>query len=376
VDKLPERLRVKRQVERAIFKIRPAIPRSPEPGRKEKDRKEQDGEAERIEGGLPGAVQGDSFYMERSVPDKRPMRRANAETQVPVTKRLARPPVAGISCVSTMKLSAPAKINLSLEVRGKRADGFHEIESLMVPITLADTLAIEPGGTGIAFTCSDPGLPADDTNLVVRAAKLFFQRMKIEPGVKIDLEKKIPHGAGLGGGSSDAATTLIALDRIFNTRLGREALAGMAAEIGSDIPFFVYESAAVCRGRGEIVTPVAFPHRLPLLLLKPEFGVPTPWAYQRWRDALELPGVPYTAQPFPWGKLVNDLERPVFEKYLFLAALKRWLLEQPEVAGALMSGSGSTTLAVLREGAQAGGLAQRARARHGGLWTCACSTAG
>jgi len=273
-----------------------------------------------------------------------------------------------------MKLQAPAKINLSLEVRGKREDGFHEIESLMVPVSLADTLSIETGGSGIEFTCSDTSLPADDTNLVVRAAKLFFQRQQIDAGVKIELDKRIPHGAGLGGGSSDAATTLIALDRIFETKLDTQTLSEMAAELGSDIPFFVYQSAAVCRGRGEIVTPVNFPNRLPLLLLKPAFGVPTPWAYKQWRDSRELPGISYAAQEFPWGRLVNDLERPVFEKYLFLAVLKRWLLAQPEVAGALMSGSGSTTFALLSEGAESGTLAQRVRERFGDLWMCACKT--
>jgi 4-diphosphocytidyl-2-C-methyl-D-erythritol kinase len=274
-----------------------------------------------------------------------------------------------------VQLLAPAKINLSLEVRGKRADGFHEIETVMLPVSLADTLDIACAGAGIAFTCSDATLPCDDTNLVVRAAKLFFERTKNSSGVAIHLEKKIPHGAGLGGGSSDAATTLVALDALFDTRLGTPALSAMAAELGSDIPFFIYRSAAVCRGRGEIVEPFAFAEKLPLLLVKPAFGVPTPWAYKRWAESREIPGVSYAPQLFPWGKLVNDLERPVFEKYIFLAALKSWLLAQPEVAGALMSGSGSTTLAVLRDGSQGEALAQRACAEFGELWTHVCSTA-
>ena len=273
-----------------------------------------------------------------------------------------------------MKFIAPAKINLSLEVRGKRGDGFHEIDSLMIPVTLADVLEIEPGGKGLAFSCSDATLPDDDTNLAVRAAKLFLQRRIIDAGVKIHLEKKIPHGAGLGGGSSDAATTLMALDRVFETKLETGTLSEMAAELGSDIPFFVYQSAAVCRGRGELVTPVEFPQALPLLLLKPDFGVPTPWAYRQWRDSVELPGISYAAQEFPWGRLINDLERPVFEKYFFLATLKRWLQAQPETVGALMSGSGSTMFAVLREASLAEELARRARAEFGDLWISACST--
>lgn len=274
-----------------------------------------------------------------------------------------------------MKLTAPAKINLSLEVRRKREDGFHEIESLMVPITLEDTLEIERvEGSGIEFSCSDASLPTDDSNLVVRAAKLFFQETVHAGQVRIALEKRIPHGAGLGGGSSDAATTLIGLDALFETRLGVEVLANMAAKLGSDIPFFIYRSAAVIRGRGEVVSPVTFAEKLRLLLLKPPFAVPTPWAYQHWQGSQELPDVNYAAQPFSWGRLVNDLERPVFGKFIFLALLKRWLLAQPETAGALMSGSGSTMFAVLRNPDDGEVLEQKATAEFGDtLWTCLCA---
>ena len=275
-----------------------------------------------------------------------------------------------------MQLLAPAKINLSLKVVAKRPDGFHEIETLMVPISLADTLDIDrTDAPGIAFTCSDASLPVDDNNLVVRAAKLFIERTKISSGIRIHLEKRVPHGAGLGGGSSDAATALIGLNELFDAKLKTPELSAMAAELGSDIPFFVYRSAAMCRGRGELVEPVAFKEKLPLLLIKPGFGVPTPWAYKRWLDSVELPGIPYAAQTFPWGKLVNDLERPVFEKYIFLATLKRWLVAQPEAAGALMSGSGSTTIALLRDETMGAALTEKAHAEFGpDLWICACTT--
>ena len=282
-----------------------------------------------------------------------------------------------------MKLLAPAKINLSLLVRGKRADGFHEIESLMTPISLADELEIAVSErAGVEFSCSDATLPVGGDNLVVRAAELFLRESGIanrkKIGVRIHLEKRIPHGAGLGGGSSDAASTLLGLNALFSANYERSRLAEWAAQLGSDVPFFIAESAAICRGRGEIVEPMAVSEKipkLPLLLLKPSFGVPTPWAYSRWKDSREIPGVPYAAQKFSWGELVNDLERPVFEKYIFLAAVKRWLLAQPEVAGALMSGSGSTSLAVLREAANGELLAERAREEFGSdLWTCVCET--
>ena len=276
-----------------------------------------------------------------------------------------------------MEFLAPAKVNLSLRVVRRREDGFHEIESLMCPVSIFDTLdIITREEAGLEFVCDDPSLPTGDDNLVVRAAKLFGAKCGLEPRVRIALTKRIPHGAGLGGGSSDAATTLLGLDELFGTRLSRETLAAMAAELGSDIPFFIYQSAAIIRGRGEHVESVQFSHKLPLLLIKPPFGVPTPWAYKRWRDSQEIPGVRYGAQEFEWGTLVNDLERPVFEKYVFLADVKSWLLEQPEVAGALMSGSGSTVFAVLKSKENAAALGDRIAAEFGAnLWCCACETA-
>ncbi len=268
-----------------------------------------------------------------------------------------------------MQISAPAKINLSLRVLRKREDGFHEIETLMAPIAIRDTLDIERrDGGGIAFTCSDATLPADGTNLVVRAALAFCSAAQVAPDVRIFLQKEIPHGAGLGGGSSDAAATLLALDALFETRLPHADLTRIAAEIGSDVPFFLARSAAWCRGRGENVGPCALPGALPLLLIKPPFGVPTPWAYQHWSDSLEIPGVRYSTQAPPTLggiALVNDLERPVFEKFIQLAEMKRWLIEQPEVAAALMSGSGSTMFAVLREKPLGPALAEKARAQFG-----------
>jgi 4-diphosphocytidyl-2-C-methyl-D-erythritol kinase len=277
-----------------------------------------------------------------------------------------------------LEFLAPAKVNLSLRVLRRREDGFHEIESLMCPVSIFDTLDISLRDEGgLEFVCDDPTLPTSDDNLVVRAAKLFCASCGLEPRLRIALAKRIPHGAGLGGGSSDAATTLIGLNRLFDTHLEPAALAAMAAELGSDIPFFIYQSAAVIRGRGESVEPVDFPHALPLLLIKPPFGVPTPWAYQQWRDSQEIPGVSYSAQSFPWGELVNDLERPVFAKYVFLADLKTWLRQQPEVTGALMSGSGSTVFALLRGKEDVAALGDRIAAEFGpNLWCCACETVG
>ncbi len=274
-----------------------------------------------------------------------------------------------------MQVIAPAKINLSLRVLGRRSDGFHEIETFIAPISLFDELKIEQrsGKQKVAFRCDDPSVPQGEANIVVRATNLFFEKTRTTSGVSIELKKRIPHGAGLGGGSSDAASTLLALNELFETNLPREALAKMAETIGSDVPFFIFQSAAVCKGRGELVSPTRLGKQLSLLLLKPEFGVPTQWAYSRWRDSREIPAIWYTSQAFEGQTFLNDLERPVFEKFVFLAAIKTWLLKQPEVCAALMSGSGSTVFAVLRERAAADHLARRAKAElDPNLWTCGC----
>jgi 4-diphosphocytidyl-2-C-methyl-D-erythritol kinase len=279
--------------------------------------------------------------------------------------------------MQTMQALAPAKINPSLKILNRRNDGFHEIETLIAPISLHDEINIEKkkSGQGIDFHCDDPSVPRGEDNLVVRAAKSFFAAMKMTPVVSIDLKKKIPHGAGLGGGSSDAATTLLALNRLFETNLTREELAKLGSEIGSDIAFFIFESAAICRGRGELVAPMKLAQPLSILLLKPDFAVPTEWAYSHWHDSREIPGVTHSTQKFASQTFMNDLERPVFEKFVFLAHLKMWLLNQPEAGAALMSGSGSTVFAVLRNKQDAEAIAKRARDQlDQELWTCPCET--
>jgi 4-diphosphocytidyl-2-C-methyl-D-erythritol kinase len=278
-----------------------------------------------------------------------------------------------------MQVFAPAKINLSLEILGRRSDGFHEIETRMVPVSLCDEIKINTDDSrkGVQFRCDDPSVPTGSDNLAVRAVKVFFTATKIQSAVAIDLKKKIPHGAGLGGGSSDAATTLLALNQLFETKLTRDELAKLGAAIGSDVPFFIFESAAICRGRGELITPFQLPAKLSILLLKPAFAVPTGWAYSRWQNSGEIPGVSFAPQQFADQPFINDLEWPVFEKFVFLAQLKAWLLRQPEVGAALMSGSGSTMFAVMRESGNAERVAERAKAElDPELWTCACETIG
>ena len=277
--------------------------------------------------------------------------------------------------MQTMQVLAPAKINLSLKILGRRDDGFHEIETLISPISLADKIDIEPQSRWIDFSCDDPTVPGGDENLVVRAAKAFLEKTKISSGVGIKLQKQIPHGAGLGGGSSDAASVLVALNKLFEAKLSGEELAKLGSTIGSDVSFFLFESAAVCKGRGEIVSPTKLKKKFSILLLKPAFSVLSAWAYSRWQNSKEIPGISYLPQNFDGQDFVNDLERPVFEKFVFLAQLKAWLLKQAEVGAALMSGSGSTVFAVLRPNADVDLLTKRTREElDHEIWTCACET--
>jgi 4-diphosphocytidyl-2-C-methyl-D-erythritol kinase len=251
---------------------------------------------------------------------------------------------------SFIRLFAPAKINLSLELSGKRADGYHEVKTLMAPLTLADEVSIsivqgDSSGT-LIFSCDDPTLPKDAGNICVQAFHAFQRATGITTPVAIHLQKNIPHGAGLGGGSSDAAAVLSGLNTLFKNPLTRPQLEELAALLGSDVSFFLQKAPAWCGGRGEKILEVMPLPSLKTLLIKPPFSVETAWAYRQW-DAKQW------LQPrrFDLEKITifNDLEGPVFDKYLILPVLKEWLAQRPEIITAWMSGSGSTMVALLHQ---------------------------
>ncbi|MDA7644643.1 4-(cytidine 5'-diphospho)-2-C-methyl-D-erythritol kinase [Verrucomicrobiales bacterium] len=267
-----------------------------------------------------------------------------------------------------IELSATAKINLNLRILGKRKDGFHDLETLMTCVDLADTLTVSKAGT-LRFTCSRPDLETED-NLVIRAVRLLEKEVTSDLPVSIHLEKRTPSGAGLGGGSSDAAATFKAVRELYQLDVSNQRLEALAADLGSDIPFFITEGTAWCRGRGERLEPIEFPWKLNLMLLRHPLEIPTPWAYKHWASSKEIPGLPYTTQTMPWGEIINDLERPAFAKYLILGDTKRWLLDQPEVEAAAMTGSGSALFAILKDGVDRQELAKRAKEHYGeSLWT-------
>ncbi len=255
-----------------------------------------------------------------------------------------------------IEVFAPAKINLYLKIVGKRPDGFHDLETLMVPITIGDTLSVElkEGEPTVTMTCDRADLPADPSNLAWRAAQLFIERFTVKKAVHIALTKRVPVGAGLGGGSSDGAHVLLALRQLTGIAATDAELAEIAAKLGSDVPFFIYRRPALCKGRGEIIEPLPeWNETIRGLLVHPGFGVPTPWAYQTYaRDP--KPGE--EGVRFSFGPLRNDLEPPAFSKYLWLPTAKAWFARQPGVKAAMMSGSGSSVFALLEEGGDVAAL--------------------
>ena len=258
-----------------------------------------------------------------------------------------------------VEAEARAKINLRLRVFPPRADGFHPLETLFCRISLADRLRLrtrDQPGISISVTGSESA-PADAQNLAIRAADLFSKNAQLEGGVEIELEKHVPAGSGLGGGSSDAAAVLRALNDVVEKPLDPDALVVLAAELGSDVPFFVTDSAlAWARGRGELLAPASPLKPLPLLLVLPDVRVATADAYAMWDEAWRHSGSP-SAGPVSsdfagidgWESVValasNDFEPVIFARYGPLAGFRE-RLEETSPLISLLSGSGSALFAV------------------------------
>src|SRR5882757_1619638 len=179
-----------------------------------------------------------------------------------------------------LEKQSPCKVNLILNILGKRADGFHELETVMQPVNICDVMSFERAGAGLQLTCSHPELPVDSKNLVHRAVTSFLAAAKISDGVKIHLQKNLPLAGGIGGGSANAAVTFTALNELFGSPLPLKKLHELAATLGSDVPFFLYDKPALATGRGEKVESLEnFPalRGKAFLLIRPRFGIATPW---------------------------------------------------------------------------------------------------
>lgn len=268
--------------------------------------------------------------------------------------------------------TAYAKINLGLRILGRRPDGYHSLLSIFQTIDLADILELSLSGTP-GLSCSAPGVPTGKENLVLKAQELVRTYFTVQE-VRFLLDKKIPAGAGLGGGSSDAAASLRGLVRIHHLFWTDESLRAHAAEIGSDVPFFVSGGTAVVSGRGEVIEAVRWPFPFTYVLVYPGFPVSTAWAYRQlgeigkntepYREMIESLKSGRLGKEVFFAALGNDFEEPVFRSYPVLGRIKHQLMENGASA-AVMSGSGSTLAGIFENTEAARRCAEVLRSQPG-----------
>ena len=255
----------------------------------------------------------------------------------------------------SISFKTPAKVNLGLHILGKREDGFHELETLFQMVNWCDEIKIECLSRGLELVCNQPDIPTDKENLVIRAAHILQTRYPGRcKGARIHLNKNIPHGAGLGGGSGNAAGVLLGLNFLWGMKLKREDLISVASELGSDVPFFLFSPCAIGRGRGEILEPVKNSIRFYVLMVYPGFAVPTASVYGNLKLKLTkrennisilknfLLQSEFAQLGATWS---NDLELFVFKEYPGLSGIKKEMLALG-AKGALLSGSGSTVFGI------------------------------
>jgi len=276
-------------------------------------------------------------------------------------------------------VSSPAKVNLFLEIIGRRPDGYHDIASIMQLVDLCDEVRLRRRRTGIHVEVQGAELPAGRENLAYRAAALLLEAAGVEGGVEIHLEKRIPVAGGLGGGSSNAAAVLIGLSRLYGLPWSREALQKLGENLGSDVPFFLGDGLALATGRGEILTPLsAWPPQW-LVLANPGLPISTAWAYREassklteWQPRVSIPPFHFGGRPqWPPVWAFNRLESVVLPHRPEVLALKH-LLREAGGAPVLMSGSGASVFAVVSDAVSARQLA--AQAEKSGAFAAAVTT--
>jgi 4-diphosphocytidyl-2-C-methyl-D-erythritol kinase len=271
-----------------------------------------------------------------------------------------------------VRVWAPAKVNLFLEVLGKRPDGYHDIATLMVAVGLYDVLVFTERSGDVELRCDSPDLSTGPDNLVCRAAELLRRHTRCGRGALIELHKRIPMAAGLAGGSSDAAATLAGLNRLWKLGLPRQELAALSARLGSDMAFFFANGAAWAEGRGERVTPLTLNRPLWFVLVSPPAGLSTAEVYR----GVTVPDVPRTGEEIrraletgsaeEVGRHLHNRLQPAAERLCPAVAEIQRRLTALNPAGALMSGSGSSLFALCRDRTEALRLVRALRGDPGG----------
>ncbi len=260
--------------------------------------------------------------------------------------------------MNSLRLPSYAKINLALFVKGKRGDGYHDIETVFQQISLHDEIELKPTpGAEVEFACDNPDIPDGMANLCVRAAYLLKMRAGIKEGADIVLHKKIPSGAGLGGGSSNAAVVMLGLNKLWQLHWPADQLAELALELGSDVPFFINGGLALGEGRGERLTLVRCSWDLPIVLVYPGVSISTKWAYERLNLSLTIKKKYIKLTHFKnrnfnnvqfYQDFKNDFQKVVFETHPGLNHIKTELSELGAIYASL-SGSGSSIFGVFSD---------------------------
>ena len=257
----------------------------------------------------------------------------------------------------TLSIKCPAKVNLALNVKDKREDGYHNLEMIMHAVKLFDFLNITvcpADKTTFKISSNLSFLPSDEKNLCVKASMLFLEKIQKTASVRISIKKNIPVGAGLGGGSSDAAGTLIALNELFCRPFSKQSLADMAKKIGADVPFFIYKGCMLAEGIGEILSPLPMLENVFFVIAKPKYGISTPYVYKNLclDDKTPHPDIKTVITAIQkkdlhlLGKVAeNTLESVVIKDYPEIEEYKN-ILKQNGAIYSLMSGSGSSVFGV------------------------------
>ncbi len=292
----------------------------------------------------------------------------------------------GTPAPEEVEILAPAKVNLVLKILDRRPDGYHNLWSLMHTVGVEDHLRIRRTADtkAIRFTSDHPSLPTDARNLIVKAAALVVERAGYGGGLHIEMSKQIPMGAGLGGGSSDAAATIVGLNDLLRLGWSRAEMAELGLALGSDVPFFFAAPSAIVEGRGETVVPTRVMGQRWVVLVRPEFAVETKWAYERLAcmRTHSLPLSPplkdlSSREALSWDHVIplmeNDFEEVLAASHGVVRELKQELLARG-AEGALLSGSGSTVFGLFRSEHDAGHAQEFIRAARG-YWAVAGRTA-
>ena len=249
--------------------------------------------------------------------------------------------------MNCLQLFSPAKVNLRLDILGKRPDGYHDIRTIFQKISLGDDLTLAIIKSGIEVACDNPQVPCGEGNLAHAAAKMLVSRYDIKDGIRVTIKKRIPVAAGLGGGSSNAASTLAGINQLFGLGLSNRDLMVMARDLGADVPFFLFGSSAIATGIGDVLQAISIHPKLWFLLVTPDIQISTAWAYQNVRRGLTNGTVNITIPSCIndiaeiIAILSNDLEKVVLPRFPILQDIKD-ALRNHGALGCLMSGSGST----------------------------------